>query len=199
MTAIPCIRRRPAAGISLRHTVAGSPGRAEAEEYVAQVFRDRYAAQVRQFAPNLLLVERDGDVSAAVGWRCAADERLFLESYLDLPVERLITRAAGHAVPRESVVEVGHLAAQRRGGSVDAILGLARHLDALGFEWVVFTATSELIRIFSRLSLPLFALAPADPARLGASARDWGSYYDTAPVVVAGRIRFALQGPGLAG
>lgn len=199
MAAIPCTRRRSAAGTSMRHTVAGSPRRAEAEEYVAQVFQQCYGACVRQFAPNLLLVERDSCVSAVVGWRCAADERLFLEAYLDLPVEQLIARTAGRPIARESVVEVGHLAAQRRGGSVDAILGLAGHLDALGFEWVVFTATGELIRIFSRLSLPLFALAPADPARLGASARDWGSYYDTAPVVVAGRIRLALQGPGLAG
>nr|WP_265944445.1 thermostable hemolysin [Dechloromonas sp. A34] len=57
----------------------------------------------------------------------------------------------------------------------------------------VFTATGELIRIFAKLGLPLLALAPADPARLGSEAGAWGSYYETAPVVVAGRIRWAFE------
>jgi len=73
------------------------------------------------------------------------------------------------------------------------ILNLARHLDRLGFEWVVFTATRELIGIFTRLGLPLLAIAPADPARLGKDAKDWGSYYDAEPIVVAGRIRFGIE------
>ena len=42
------------------------------------------------------------------------------------------------------------------------------------------------------LSAPL-ALAPADPDRLGADAADWGSYYDSRPIVVAGRIALALE------
>jgi hypothetical protein len=72
-------------------------------------------------------------------------------------------------------------------------LALAAQLDRLGYEWVVFTATRELISIFNRLGLPLLALAPADPARLGEAAGSWGRYYDTQPVVVAGRIRMALE------
>jgi hypothetical protein len=73
------------------------------------------------------------------------------------------------------------------------ILTLAAHLDRLGYEWVVFTATSELIGIFSRLGLPLLALGPADPSRLGAEAKVWGSYYGTQPIVVTGKIRLALE------
>jgi hypothetical protein len=73
------------------------------------------------------------------------------------------------------------------------MLTLAAHLDRLGFEWVVFTATSELIGILRRLGLPPLALASADPDRLGEKAHQWGSYYATHPVVVAGRIRLALE------
>lgn len=51
----------------------------------------------------------------------------------------------------------------------------------------------RLIRIFTRLGLPLLALAKADPARLGEGASDWGSYYDTEPVVVAGRVDVAME------
>ena len=76
---------------------------------------------------------------------------------------------------------------------MQVILSLTRHLSAAGYEWVVFTATEPLVRIFTRLGLPLLALARADPARLGDEARDWGRYYETKPVVVAGRIRNALE------
>ena len=91
------------------------------------------------------------------------------------------------------IVEVGNLAAARSGGSIDVIMTLARHLDRLGFEWVVFTATRELLGIFRKLGLAPLALAPADPERLGVRAGAWGRYYDSAPVVVAGRIRLALD------
>jgi hypothetical protein len=103
---------------------------------------------------------------------------------------------AGQPVRRERIVEVGNLAAETSGGSIQVILALAGHLDELGYDWVVFTATSELAGIFARLGLPPLALAPADPARLGGEAATWGSYYDSAPVVVAGRIRLALERAG---
>ena len=127
------------------------------------------------------------------GWRCAGTEQLFLENYLDVPIETAVSRLAGRPVDRQRIVEVGNLAAEVRGGGVEVILTLAAHLDRLGFEWVVFTATSELIGMLRRLGLPPLALAAADPERLGADAGAWGSYYATHPVVVAGRIRLALD------
>lgn len=178
---------------TVRHTVAGSPRRAEGEAFIADIFRRHYGAEVRSFAPNLMLFERGGDVAAAVGWRGAGDEKLFLESYLDTPIETAVARLAGQPVRREKIVEVGNLAADMPGGSVEVIVELAAHLHRLGYEWVVFTATSKLIGIFQRLGLPPLALAPADPARLGERAREWGSYYASGPVVVAGRIGFALE------
>ena len=112
-------------------------------------------------------------------------------------VQRRCLRAGvalyGFNLSVQQIVEVGNLAADRAGGSVDVILNLARHLDRLGYEWVAFTATRELIGIFRRLGLPPLALAPADPDRLGADAADWGSYYDSRPIVVAGRIALALE------
>jgi len=180
-------------GMTVRHTVIGSPRRAEAESYIADVFRRHYDAAVSSFAPNLMLVESADRIAAAAGWRCAADEPLFLETYLDAPIEQAISKLAGRPVDRSKIVEVGNLAADGRGGGIDVILTLAAHLDRLGFEWVVFTATNDLISIFRRLGLPPLALAPADPERLGDAAAAWGSYYSTNPIVVAGRIRLALE------
>ena len=73
------------------------------------------------------------------------------------------------------------------------IATLSDHLHGLGYEWVVFTATRELIGIFARIGLPLPVVARADPVRLGTTAAAWGSYYDRDPIVVAGRIRLAFE------
>lgn len=100
----------------IRHVVLGGPQRDAAEAFVRAVFRKRYAAEVR-FAPNLMLVERDGVIRAAAGWRSAADRRLMLEQYLDEPVDQAVSRLAGQPVARERIVEVGNLAAERAGFS----------------------------------------------------------------------------------
>lgn len=189
---------RPAPVVAT-HTVAGSPCRPEAESFIRKVFAEHYGAEVTNFAPNLMLLEHDRQIVAAAGWRSAATDTLFLESYLDMPIEAAMAKLADQPVQRDRIVEVGNLAAERNGSSLHVILNLAEHLDRQGYEWVVFTATSELIGIFSRLGLPLLALAPADPRRLGEAAKCWGSYYDTQPVIVAGRIRLALERAGQRG
>ena len=181
------------APIVARHVDAHSPRRPEAENFIREVFQRHHAAHVRAFAPSLVLLEQSSRLIAAAGWRSAAAEPLFLENYLDEPIETLVERLCGQPVARSRIVEVGHLASQKPGGSLQVILTLTRHLHQFGHEWVVFTATRELIGIFAKLGLPLLALAKADPARLGAQARDWGRYYDTQPIVVAGRIRIALD------
>ncbi len=178
------------------HLTLGSSRREEAENFIRAIFLRRYAARIKAFAPRLLMLEQHGRAIAAAGWRGADTEPLFLERYLDAPIETILATLTGQALERQRIVEVGNLASEKPGGSLHVILNLARHLDQSGYEWVVFTATRELIGIFTKLGLPLLALAKANPTRLGHDALDWGSYYDTQPVVVAGRIRLALDRVG---
>jgi hypothetical protein len=178
------------------HVGAGSSRRQETESFIRTIFARRYGADVTAFAPNLMLFEQNQRAIAATGWRPAQNETLFLERYLDLPIEAAMAQLAGQPVQRERIAEVGNLAAEKHGSSIQVIVTLSEHLHRLGHEWVVFTATQELIGIFSRLGIPLLALAPADPSRLGDGARDWGRYYDTKPIVVAGKIRIALERAG---
>lgn len=175
-----------------------SPRRGEIENFIRTVFAKHYGASVAAFAPHLLMLEEDDRIVAAAGWRAASDERLFLESYLDQAIETVMEQILGRPVPRERIVEVGHLAAEKTGGSLPVFGDLALRLDRLGHEWVVFTATRELIGMFARLGLPLLVLGQADPARLGSDARSWGSYYETRPIVVAGRVRQGLDRLGRA-
>lgn len=182
-----------AGALSPVHHSPDSPRRGVVETYIREIFARHYSARVHAFAPQLLSLERDGQIAAAAGWRGADQGQLYLEHYLDAPIEQVISQIAQRPVAREKIVEVGNLAAEKAGGSVAMIVAMAQHFERLGYEWVSFTATEELIRIFGRVGLPLLALGPADPARLGTDAAQWGRYYETQPVVVSGRIRLALE------
>lgn len=170
-----------------------SPARGNVETFIAGVFADRYAACVPSYAPNLIALERRGRLVAAAGWRSGANEPLYLERYLDEPVEAAIGRLNGRPVDRARIAEASNLAVTQSGYGVRMILAIAEHLDRHGHEWVVFTATRELVGILGRLGLHPLCLARAEPTRMGAEASAWGSYYETTPIVVAGRIRLALE------
>lgn len=163
--------------------------RAEAEAFVAAVYRDRHGATLREFMPWLLAFRDDrGALLAVVGLRLAAGAPLFVEQYLDMPAERAVAGALSRAVDRASMVEVGGLAARRPGDARRLILCLTRGLDAAGLRWVLFAATLQLRNAFDRLGLRPVALAPARPERLRPAATDWGRYYDSQPMLLCGDI-----------
>jgi hypothetical protein len=172
----------------------GAAGRSEVEAFVRTVYRERFGADVRQFAPVLVsLAEADGRVVAAAGYRAGDDEPLFLERYLERPVHEHLAAIGAPPVPRRRLVEVGHLAASRAGAGRLLIALLGTHLASAGFQWVVGTLTQELRHLFLRLGIAPVALGVADPALLGDEAGAWGSYYDHRPVVLAGHLELALQ------
>lgn len=173
---------------------ADDPGRAEVERFIRAVYAERFGATVRRFAPCLVsLRDGDGRIVAAAGYRFADTQPLFLERYLDEPVDAALHRSAGALPVREGIVEVGHLAAARSGEGRRLILLLGPHLAARGAQWVVSTLTEELRHLFVRIGVTPLALGAADPARLGPDAADWGDYYAHRPVVLAGHLPLALR------
>ncbi|NLF53927.1 MAG: thermostable hemolysin [Thauera phenolivorans] len=160
--------------------------RSALEDFIRTRFAEHYGARVRNFMPELLGLEADdGELHGALGCRRAGDQPLFLEHYLDLPIEDALAQRYRCAVDRADIVEVGNFAARGPGAGRRLIVGLTEHLAALGLRWVVFTGTRALLNSFRRLGLELQPLAAADPARLGDQAGGWGSYYDSGPMVMA--------------
>jgi hypothetical protein len=168
-----------------------APQRARVEHFIQTVYRRRFGARVAGWAPVLVALESGSDIMAAAGYR-PASEPLFLERYLDAPVEECLRTHAGLAPPRERIVEVGHLAAAHMGAGRWLMPLLGRHLAAAGFQWVVATATRELRRLFRRMGLSPVVLGEADPKRLGPAAAHWGPYYAHRPRVVAGSIAVGM-------
>ena len=177
--------RNAASDPTLTVIAAGDPGRAAAEDLVRACFLEAYGARVSYFLPNLLALSQPGRGPCAVlGYRQAAMSPLFLEHYLDAPVERNIARATGHSVARTAVTEVGNLAVAFPGGARCLVVALTAFLAAQGRGWVAFTAGTALRNTFRRLGVALIPLAEARPERLPGGGAEWGHYYDDAPLVV---------------
>jgi hypothetical protein len=169
------------------------PGRPAVESFIRRVFEARYGASLTTFAPVLVSLSDDTGIVAAAGYRRADGGTLFLERYLDAPVEALLAQQAAASPARADIVEVGHLAAARAGEGRRLILQLGPHLAAQGFQWVVSTLTEELRQLFLRIGVAPLALGQADPRALGDDAAAWGRYYAHRPVVLAGHLPQALR------
>ncbi len=170
------------------------PQRRAFEDFIAARFARAYGARLTHFLPHLLGVKDGlGRWQAAAGYAAAGAQALFLEQYLDQPVELALAAALGAPIARGSVVEVGNLAANSAGMARSLIPQLARHLHRMGYRWVAFTATRALRNSFHRLGLKPVPIAAADRARLADGGAHWGSYYDQDPVVVAGKISLGLR------
>jgi len=163
--------------------------RAVAERFISQRFAESFGSRVEAFMPRLFtLRNQDGDICGALGLRSATN-RLFLEQYLDLSIEQSVAARAGHAVQRQSIVEVGHFSGTFPGAVRAMIQLLTERLHGEGFEWVTFTGTASLRNAFSRLGLSPLMLQAADINRLPPEERAaWGSYYDHEPLVLVGNI-----------
>jgi hypothetical protein len=171
---------------------AGHPQRKKVETFIAQRFLEVHGAQITAFMPQLLaLFDNQGDVRAAVGMRDASLERLFLEYYLDLPVEQAIADQSGPGsvmAERERIVEIGNLASIDRLASRSLFKLLACRLFADDYQWAVFTGCSSLHRMFATLGIETLSLGRALQSRLPADQQTWGGYYEDNPQVVAGRV-----------
>lgn len=160
-----------------------------AMDFIRRRFNQTHRAQISHFMPQLFgLQSDDGTLYGAAGCRPAASGVLFLERYLDVPIEQAIFARSGVQVKRHQIVEVGNLAAEGVGTARALIVHLTRLLARQGFRWVTFTGTQELLNSFYRLGLTPQSLGLADPARMGESLAEWGRYYDSQPQVVFGEI-----------
>ncbi|MCW5658236.1 MAG: thermostable hemolysin [Burkholderiaceae bacterium] len=182
---------REQTGLSM-HTL-GDRMRPAVEAFIRGVYARHFGADLLHFAPTLVSLRDRQGVIAAAGYRSADTGRLFLETYLDAPIEQVLAAHQGTAPSRARVVEVGHLAGARAGEGLRLVRLLGPHLAAQGFHWVVCTLTEELRHLFKRLGVAPIVLGRADPAALGDHAQRWGRYYEHRPMVLAGHLPNALQ------
>ena len=169
--------------------------RKDIENFIHRRFAESYDANIRQFMPILLcLKDQSSSPRAALGLRPASNEKLFLENYLDQPVEKLLSSMANKTVSRSEIIEVGNLAISEKGDARALIIAMTSFLSSASFKWVCFTIGPILINSFTRLGLNLIDLGPAHIEMLHHEEQAaWGSYYTQKPRVMAGSINHARE------
>jgi len=179
--------------LSLALVSESSADRRTVEQSVMRKFERAYGAHLTHFLPDLLKLGAAGELGAVAGIRVARQEGLFLEQYLDRPVEQAVARAFMTPVDRDSIVEIGNLAANVPGYAYTLFAALATILARAGFRWVVCTATPQVASMFSRMGLSSRAICRADPSLLETDAAEWGDYYASGPRVMAGDVQLAAR------
>jgi hypothetical protein len=162
------------------------------EGYIHDRFAKEYGADINKFMPFLIKFSSNLQTYAALGFRTAANNRLFLETYLTKPIQDELAEITGLEVVRDKIIEVGNLAATKPGSSAPLFGATACFLDRIGYEWVVICATQTVQNIFSKLQIPLIGLAEASEAALPDDQKLlWGSYYHAKPQVMAVHVKTA--------
>jgi len=176
------------APISLRLLTPEHEERPDVEQFIHEVYRRAYAADIQSFYPSLLSFCDDSRQHAAVGYRDGSIRPLFSEQYLPQPADEMIAAHLGEAIPRNQLVEVGNLALADAGKARWVIAAMTLYLYERGYRWVLFTAVKPLFNAFARLGLNPIQLAEADPHCLPDQGRSWGRYYQAKPIVCVGNI-----------
>jgi hypothetical protein len=186
---------RPASRARFRVYTQTHPERGEVERFISNGFFESHSARIQSYLPVLLgLVDASGDIIGALGYRPGAEEPLFLERYLDAPVQQVIAERSGQPVDRQTIVEIGNLACRSADTARDLMWRVARHLLRERFLWVTFTGTRAVRQILRAFPAPVLELARATQQRAGATNDEWGRYYEADPRVVAGFLPAAFGG-----
>ena len=170
----------------------GDGRRTEVEAFIADKFHTCHNARIDSFLPALLSMRCGQRHTAALGINPARLGPLFLEQYLDHPVEQAVASVVRAPVSRESIVEIGNLVSTLSGATALLYLMLVATIHRSGYHWVMFTATPEVRRSIEKLGFRIASVCEADPSRL-ANPDQWGSYYAVSPQVMVGYIGDSYQ------
>ncbi|MCB9987847.1 MAG: thermostable hemolysin [Rhodospirillales bacterium] len=159
------------------------PDRERVEDFIKGIYAQSYGADISVEYPMLMSVrDEDGRILAAVGFRYAACESLFLEQYTGAPIESILD------APRAQIVEIGNLASAGSGASIFLYAALASYLDFKGIRYATVTGTDFLHRSFEKLGLEPQRICAADVTALHKGGQNWGTYYNANPRVLAGSV-----------
>lgn len=161
--------------------------RVEVERFIGGIFQQAYGANITHFMPFLMSLRNlEGKLIAACGLRSAADERLFLEIYMDQPVEAILSERTRSTVLRSDIIEIGNFSVAEPGMARLLNNAIFDQLYVTSKRWAVFTVVPALHNALIKSDIFPDYLCDADISRLPPEARaEWGSYYDQKPQVMA--------------
>ena len=183
-------RRHRAHPRCIEQLARNHPRRACLERFIADVYLRRYGARISHFAEQLIAFQdAAGNWVAAAGYTPATDAPLFVEQYVDAPIEEALTARIGAPVARHLVVEAGNLAAVGPGAARTMIVSLAVLLHRLQLGWVVLTGTRAWTGARRGTTFP--GMVGVETDRVGAGVPRPMEVLSVSPVDCGGRATVA--------
>lgn len=166
-----------------------SEARVSLEARIRSGFGMHFDACVEGFMPRFAHYRHTGGATGVIGIRRASDEPLFLENYLDVPVESVIAEATGTLPGRDRIAEVGQFVVDDRDIVTCFFRDLVPFLIENDFDWVCFTGTDRIRALLVRIGFHGLPIARAEETRVRRSPDRWGRYYDFDPIVILGKLQ----------
>lgn len=160
------------------------------EQFIAERYQRTHNARITHFLPLLMHLAKENKPLAALGLRPGHYSAMFLEQYLDSPIEQQIASMEKQPVDRCSLIEIGNLAVLRKSAGLLLFMIMAMSLARAGFEWMVFTVTEQTERLIGQLGFNPRYLSAVDSTL---ARGQWGSYYEKNPRVMIGSLREASE------
>ncbi len=172
---------------SVRFSKYDSADRAEIEQFIIKTFHHTFGADIRRFKPYLMsLRDLDHKLIGVCGLHSATKEKLFIEHFLEMPIEAVLSTHTGHTVNRTDIVEIDNFSIEDLEMSRYLVTAINDQLYFTAKQWAVLTATPALRDVFIDLGLCPEVLADADDGLLSSEDRKvWGNYFDQAPQILA--------------
>lgn len=181
-------------------------GRGSVETFIWKGFKKHYQADIQHFLPNLISIGPEEKAISALGFRSAARTSLFIEQYLDLPIESYFQNESylkyascfkndfylkDEYIKRHQIAEIGNLYGTNKLMTCQLFVITALALSRAGFIKLVFCATPQVKTTMQALQMTTQFIAKADPERIGSQIDCWGEYYKTSPELLAIDLRQA--------
>lgn len=164
------------------------------QNYIRALFLREFNANVPHFLPFLVgLYDQQNELCGACGLNPAGLQHLYLEHYLDVPVEQALLRVHGMTTNRSGFIEIGNFACADPGMARIQFAALCDKLYQQQFQYVVLTGTHKIRNVFARMHITPHILTDARPERVGVDAAGWGAYYDNHPMVMVGELLAGYQ------
>ncbi|MBL6688983.1 MAG: thermostable hemolysin [Pseudomonadales bacterium] len=165
----------------------GEPLYEAACQFTRESYEKRLGCELEAFFPRIFVLSSEDGILGVCGIRAADDETLFLEQYLDEPIQQHLEDTC-----RGAIVELGGFAARSRFEALLLMGYLAQTLSDEGYKKVACTANLPVRQCLRKLGVPFIEISAADPRRVQAADK-WGDYYQTSPLVLVGDIGGGLD------
>lgn len=174
---------------SVHFSTPDSADRAELEAFISDNFELAYGAKITRFMPYLMsLRDPDNKLTAVCGLRSAANEPLYLETYLDQSIEARLSACMGFPISRNEIVEVGNFSVAEAGAARCLVTEIIQQLHLTSKQWAVFTIIPLISNAFGRMGVKAERLGEAKKECIPLEEQaSWGSYYDQKPQIMAVR------------